>query len=97
MEADVAIARDCTPCDLVVTIDSDFLVYSNVYTVYRSFSRGGRRRYLIYTKSSVLNALDLSANQLLVLGIVSRNDYGKNIPRLGITTNRKLIKSIPDA
>lgn len=95
-EADIAIAADYQPGDIVVSTDSDFLVYTSIETLYRPTGRGQRRQYLVYDKSSVLATLCLTPKQILLLGIVSRNDYGRNIATLGIATNYELVKAIPD-
>lgn len=95
-EADIAIATDYQPGDIAVSSDSDFLIYTSIETLYRPTGRGQRRRYLLYDKASVLATLCLTPKQMLLLGIVSRNDYGRNIATLGIATNHKLVKAIPD-
>ncbi|KAF9942517.1 hypothetical protein BGZ65_001269, partial [Modicella reniformis] len=95
-EADVEIASDCQLDDIVVSRDSDFLICANIATLYRPLGRGEQMKFLLYSKQGVLEVLGLTAQQLLVLGIVSKNDYGSNIPSLGIKTNNKLVKDIPD-
>ncbi|KAG0226138.1 hypothetical protein BGW41_004258, partial [Actinomortierella wolfii] len=90
-EADVAIAVDCQPQDVVVTTDSDLLVYTSVRTVFRPIRRS---RFLVYDKVSVVAAIGLTDRQLLILGIVSKNDYTSNIPRFGVKSNYSLVKGI---
>ncbi|KAF8937410.1 hypothetical protein BGZ47_009061 [Haplosporangium gracile] len=93
-EADVKIATDCQEVGVVVTGDSDLLFYKSVPVVWRPMGRGKSRRYLLYDKATVLNALDVTSIQLVTLAIISGNDYTGNIPTLGIETNRKLIKKL---
>jgi hypothetical protein len=91
-EADIDIAKDCKPEDVVLTTDSDLLVYKNVKTVWRVM---GRRKALEYKADEVLSALNLeSKNHLTALAITSTNDYSKNIPRLGISTNLKVLQTL---
>lgn len=93
-EADVRLAADCREMDIVVTGDSDLLVYRTIPEVWRPVKQGGLRRFEVYKKSSVLGAVDLSDIKLIALAVVSCNDYNKNIPALGIKTNYKLIKDL---
>jgi len=90
-EADLAIARDCQPGDVVVTRDSDLLIYPSVTRVYRAISRN---KYLEYDVQDLSVALGMSRVQLTVLGVVSRNDYTSNIPSLGSKSNYKIVKSL---
>ncbi|KAF9914374.1 hypothetical protein FBU30_002589, partial [Linnemannia zychae] len=91
-EADTCIGEKCRQEDVVVTRDSDSLIYSNINTIWRP-SRGG---YLIYSLPQVLLKLQLSRSALTVLGVVSQNDYGKGIYNLGIKTNIKIIRLVDD-
>ncbi|KAK3833856.1 MAG: hypothetical protein JOS17DRAFT_789217 [Linnemannia elongata] len=93
-EADVHIAEDCTPGDIVISGDSDLIVHPTVTTVWRPISGG---RFLEYIVDEVLAALGVSRSQLVVLGVVSHNDYNKNIYGLGCATNFKIIKDLPKA
>jgi len=93
-EADLAIAMDCQPGDVVLSSDSDMLVYTTVETIWRPLARG---RFLVYNVADMLNFLGISRAQLTVLGIVSKNDYTTNLARLGVTTNFKILKSLKDA
>ncbi|KAI8351750.1 hypothetical protein B0O80DRAFT_500105 [Mortierella sp. GBAus27b] len=92
-EADVAIARDCMPQDVVISSDSDMLGYDTVATIWRPISKD---RSLIYDIQDVLKQLQISRQQLTALCIVSRNDYNCNIPRLGPMTNYDIIRSIDE-
>ena len=90
-EADVAIARDCRPGDIVISADSDMLAYSTISVLWRPVSRG---LILVYNISDLCQVLGLSRIQLTALAVVSNNDYGKNIYSLGPATNYSLIKSV---
>ena len=90
-EADLAIARDCAPGDLVVSGDSDMTIYCTVDKVCRPISRG---RFLVYDLQDVVTTLGISRIQLTVLGVVSDNDYNKNIRLLGSATNFKIVKEL---
>ena len=45
----------------------------------------------------MLKTLDLSRAQWTVLGIVSANDYNKNIHGLGIASNFGIVKSLQES
>ncbi|KAH7048842.1 PIN domain-like protein [Linnemannia elongata] len=92
-EADTKIAEDCHPGDVVISSDSDSLVYRNISVVWRPISGG---RFLVYNIDEVLSTLSLNRNQLTVLGIVSYNDYNKNIYGLGCATNYGIIKGFTE-
>ncbi|KAF9158623.1 hypothetical protein BGX20_003309, partial [Mortierella sp. AD010] len=92
-EADLAIAKDSIPGDIVISKDSDMLAYEKICTIWRPISRS---RYLVYDIPSVLATLGLNRVQLTVLGVVSRNDYNRNIPSLGSTINFGIIKDLKD-
>ncbi|KAF9898892.1 hypothetical protein EC991_010114, partial [Linnemannia zychae] len=87
-EADIAIATDCTAHDVVVTGDSDSLVYSSIETVWKPSGQG---RYLVYEIPTLLKHLEISRTALTVLGVVCCNDYSSNLTRLGVSTNFKII------
>ncbi|KAF9271271.1 hypothetical protein BGZ68_003923, partial [Mortierella alpina] len=95
-EADICIAQR-QPADgnerIVVTGDSDLLGYDSVKRVLRSVPRTGM--FAWYNKTDILAKLDLpTATHLVMLAIVSKNDYGPNIKGLGIVSNCKIIKDI---
>ncbi|KAG0196239.1 hypothetical protein BGX31_005523, partial [Mortierella sp. GBA43] len=90
-EADPVIATDCRQGDIVVTRDSDALVYKNIETIWRPTSKG---QMLVYDLPAVLSSLNLTRDQLTVLGIVSKNDYESNIISLGPATNFKIVKNL---
>ncbi|KAF9364665.1 hypothetical protein BGX34_000766, partial [Mortierella sp. NVP85] len=90
-EADVEIGRVCKPNDIVVSGDSDLLMYNNVNHLWRPWRKG---QLLHYSVPDILKMFDLSRPQWTALGIVSANDYGKNISGLGIGSNFGIIKSL---
>ncbi|KAF9943817.1 hypothetical protein BGZ72_003323, partial [Mortierella alpina] len=90
-ESDLEIARRYRQGDIVATVDSDMLVYRNINTIWRPVSG---QRFLAYNVQAAVLAMGLSRVQLSALGIVSRNDYEGNIPRLGAATNFKIIKNL---
>lgn len=92
-EADVEIAKACDRNDIVISRDSDMLVYENVTTVWRPITPGC---FHVYDVMKATNHLALpSRSHLSALGIVSKNDYNRNIQGFGSATNLSLIKSIP--
>ncbi|KAF9980874.1 hypothetical protein BGZ75_007881, partial [Mortierella antarctica] len=90
-EADLAIARACGPGDIVISKHSDMAIYGTVHRICRPISGG---RFLVYDLQDVVATLNISREQLRVLGVVSRNDYNSNVPTLGSATNFKLVKDI---
>ncbi|KAG0286818.1 hypothetical protein BGZ98_004952, partial [Dissophora globulifera] len=96
-EADICIASACAASSsqhLVVSGDSDLLVYESIDSVLRPIPRSNF--YAIYDKADVLDILKfLDPMQLVLLGIVSHSDYAKNIYGFGIARNAALIRSIP--
>ncbi|KAF9915037.1 hypothetical protein FBU30_002207, partial [Linnemannia zychae] len=91
-EADTCIGEKCRQDDVVVTRDSDSLIYNSINTIWRP-SKGG---YLVYSVPQVLLKIQLSRSGLTALGIVSQNDYGKGIHNLGLKTNIKIMRQIDD-
>ncbi|KAG0294470.1 hypothetical protein BGZ98_001756 [Dissophora globulifera] len=90
-EADVGIARDCQPGDIVVSADSDMLAYSSILILWRPISRS---LILVCEISDVCQVLCVSRIQLTALAVVSNNDYGKNIRSLEPAINFSIIKAI---
>lgn len=90
-EADTCIGANCKKDDVVITRDSDALVYSNINTIWRPF---GRDRYLVYHVSDLLRQLELSRTGLTTLGIVTQNDYGKGVHKMGVKGNFKVIRAL---
>ncbi|KAF9968632.1 hypothetical protein BGZ70_001368, partial [Mortierella alpina] len=90
-EADIRIAFDCRAGDVVVSRDSDMLMYRNITTIWRPISYD---RFLVYELPGVLTTLGIDRTQFTALGIVSRNDYNRNIYSLGSATNFSIIKEL---
>ncbi|KAG0370016.1 hypothetical protein BGZ54_008099 [Gamsiella multidivaricata] len=66
-EADLIIDLECKPGDIVVSKDSDMLMYKNVETIWRPISKG---KLLVYNVPSVYAILGLILVQFTVLGVV---------------------------
>jgi hypothetical protein len=90
-EADVAIAQDAQPNDIIVSTDSDMFAYSSIVTIWRPVSK---LVILVYKVPDVLLTLGITRSQLTALAVVSRNDYQRNIQSLGLATNYGVIKKI---
>src|SRR5690554_7386677 len=56
-EADIKVARDFMPGDIVLSRDSDMLMYESISTVWRPISAG---RILVYDEPSALAALGIN-------------------------------------
>ena len=96
-EADVAIAKN-TNCT-VVSGDSDYFFHRNVSVVAKLNSN--KLEVLVWKKSIVLQKLAISSDQMVALGVVSGNDYARNIPSkllltldFGLSKNLDVIKSL---
>ncbi|KAG0287770.1 hypothetical protein BGZ98_004495, partial [Dissophora globulifera] len=92
-EADVAMAQDARPGDVIISSDSDMLGYASIVTLWRPVSRN---LILVYFLPDLLATIGLSRIQLTALAVVSRNDYQRNIYSLGPATNFGIIKAIGD-
>ena len=90
-EADLAIAIDANPGDIIISCSSDMLAYESIVTLWRRVSKG---MILVYSIPDLLSALGITCAQLTALAVVSRNDYNKNIWSLGPATNFSTIKSV---
>jgi hypothetical protein len=90
-EADLAIALDYQPGDVVISADSDMLAYTSIFTLWRPISKN---LLLVYQLADIRRELELSSAQLTALAVVSSNDYNKNIFSLGPATNYSVIKSL---
>ncbi|KAF9921244.1 hypothetical protein BGZ67_000630, partial [Mortierella alpina] len=90
-EADLEIALNYVPGDVVVSTDSDLLIYANILTVWRPISKD---RFLVYQTPDILTTLAMTKSQFTAFGVVSANDYDRNIPSLGVATNYDLIKAV---
>lgn len=96
-EADIAIAADCQPHDIVLSQDSDFFAYDSIKTIWRPVGKWDKVRVLEYCRTDIIIKAGLSSTKLTALACVSANDYNKNIPSLGIATNYSIIKDLPDS
>ncbi|KAF9949368.1 hypothetical protein BGZ72_008850 [Mortierella alpina] len=92
-EADLAIVQACLPTDIVLSRDSDMIYYASIRTIWRPISKG---RVLVYDVREVMATLGLNQAQFTVLGMVSRNDYNRNIPSLGSATNYTIVKELKE-
>jgi len=72
-EADVFIASKKN--SIAISADGDFYFHKNVKT-FGKFSRSG---VIAFEKDHILKSLKVSREQLLVLGVVSGNDYSPNM------------------
>jgi 5'-3' exonuclease len=92
VEADVTIAKDCGPNDIVMTTDSDTLVYGSINTVWKLESR---RKVLAYDINDVCATLKLQTRtHLTAISVVSNNDYQANVPGFGVATDLRMIREI---
>ncbi|KAF9537310.1 hypothetical protein EC957_008485 [Mortierella hygrophila] len=80
-EADVKIARDARPWDIIISGDSDSLGYANIHTLWP-------------LSPNILKTIGFSREQLTALAVVSKNDYQRNIKGLGPASNFGVIKKI---
>ncbi|KAF9117407.1 hypothetical protein BGX30_005524 [Mortierella sp. GBA39] len=92
-EADVAIAQDAQPKDIIISCDSDMLGYASIVTLWRPVSKS---LILVYYLPELLKTIGLSRTQLTALAVVSRNDYQRNISSLGPATNYGIVRAIGD-
>ncbi|KAG0014588.1 hypothetical protein BGZ82_001718 [Podila clonocystis] len=92
-EADFCIGASCKQDDIVITCDSDALIYGNINTIWSPFSHG---RYLVYSIPQLLPQLQLSRAGLTTLGVVSQNDYGKGVRYMGVPSNFKVIRALEE-
>ncbi|KAF9998138.1 hypothetical protein BGZ79_008186 [Entomortierella chlamydospora] len=93
-EADVRIAEDCQVNDIVISRDSDMLIYTKVKTLWRPIGHAIQGKFLVYKISIIFASLGLTRTQLTSLGVISRDDYTRNIPILGIAINYSLVKRL---
>ena len=96
-EADIDIAAECQPKDIVLSQDSGFFAYGSVTTFWRPLGEWYEIKVLEYNREAVLTQIGLSTAKLTALPFVSSNDQNKNIPSMGTATNYKIIKDLPDA
>ncbi|TPX37814.1 hypothetical protein SeMB42_g06868 [Synchytrium endobioticum] len=74
-ETDVYIGRVATVLDIVVSGDSDVFCYRNVKTMVRPTRHRGQYVLNVLHKSLALRKMRLNSDDLVVLAVVSGNDY----------------------
>ncbi|KAG0347946.1 hypothetical protein BG004_006509 [Podila humilis] len=74
-EADLAIAQNAQPDDVIISKDSDMMAYQSIKTLWRPVSNN---LILVYKLPDVVTTLGIARMQLTALAVVSRNDYQKN-------------------
>ncbi|TPX40592.1 hypothetical protein SeLEV6574_g06539 [Synchytrium endobioticum] len=95
-EADVFIGRAATHLDIVVSVDSDLFCYKIVKTMVKPTRHRGQYILNVLDKSLALRKMGLNADDLVVLAVVSGNDYESNIPGKAIVTNVKIFLKIKE-
>ncbi|KAK3816002.1 MAG: hypothetical protein J3Q66DRAFT_431540 [Benniella sp.] len=94
-QADSHIAELCRddPDAVIVTKDSDFIVYENTESVIMPVGRG--HELTRFDKADVMTALKLpSARHLLLASILSKNDYSSPVPWFGIHRNAEVVREL---
>ncbi|TPX50329.1 hypothetical protein SeLEV6574_g00958 [Synchytrium endobioticum] len=82
--------------DIVVSGDSDVFCYRNVKTMVRPTRHRGQYVFNVLDKSLALRKMRLNADDLVVLAVVSGNDYESNIPGKAIVTNVKIFQKMKE-
>ncbi|TPX45430.1 hypothetical protein SeLEV6574_g03874 [Synchytrium endobioticum] len=95
-EADAFIGRAATYLDIVLSGDSDLFCYKNVKKMVRLTRHRGQYIFNVLDKSLALRKMRLNADDLVVLAVVSGNDYESNIPGKAIVTNVKIFQKIKE-
>ncbi|KAF9344356.1 hypothetical protein BGX34_005754 [Mortierella sp. NVP85] len=76
---------------VIITNDSDIMMYGNVNEV--TMPVGKTRKLFTFTKTDVLNILELPTSRHLVLAaILTKSDYFAGIPWIGIKTNADIVR-----
>ena len=88
-EADVYIAKQDGA--VVISADGDFYFHSKIVVFGRFLKRGTRIQ--AFNKAAIREKLSVSPVHLLVLAILSGNDYADNITNIGINRVFKYIKT----
>ncbi|KAI8358157.1 hypothetical protein B0O80DRAFT_275249 [Mortierella sp. GBAus27b] len=77
----------------IVTTDSDLLVYQGITSV--TMPVGKSRELMTFDKAAVLEHLDLQSDfELLLVAILSTNDYSKALPWYGIERNAEAVRAL---
>ncbi|KAF9559904.1 hypothetical protein EC968_006408, partial [Mortierella alpina] len=98
-EADPCIARHCYAASQYNTVayalsnDSDLFVYSSVRELIRPVWNK-RNKFQQFNKQAVLTHLQLDDLQLLLVGIVTKNDYNQQFENYGVATNMEIAREL---
>lgn len=96
-EADLAIRRrswellDNWVEFVVVGNDCDYAVHPTTTILLRPW---GKNKFIEYNINTLLSNAGLSRAQYQALGVISCTDYSRNLPGLGIISNRRIIKAV---
>ncbi|KAG0220195.1 hypothetical protein BGW41_008003, partial [Actinomortierella wolfii] len=74
----------------VVAHDVDYCANKRIRNILRPYGK----KYVKYDIDNLLADAGLTREQFKILLVVSHTDYSRNLPRLGIATNLKIIKNI---
>ncbi|KAG9072301.1 hypothetical protein KI688_000070 [Linnemannia hyalina] len=95
-QADTCLSRVCQDAPdpdsvMIVTSDSDLIVYEGIRHIMMPV--GKTRELQLFDKTKLLDRLDLPSEQhLLLVCIVTSNDYVKNLPYFGLHKNCDIIR-----
>ncbi|KAF9945790.1 hypothetical protein BGZ70_003568, partial [Mortierella alpina] len=100
-EADPCIAQHClAACQIGAPVpvyalsnDSDLFVYPYVRELIRPVWNK-RNKFQHFNKQAVLRHLQLDDLQLLLVGIVTKNDYNQQFENYGVSTNLEIAKEL---
>ncbi|CAO3572538.1 unnamed protein product [Mortierella alpina] len=94
-ESDLCIAQSCQTAllDWALSNDSDLFVYPSVQNLVRPVW-GQRNKFQLFVKQTVLRHLQLDNLQMLLIGIVTHNDYNEQFDNYGIGTNMEIAKQL---
>ncbi|KAF9571041.1 hypothetical protein EC968_001075 [Mortierella alpina] len=101
-EADVCIAATLAASTsqgerIAVSADSDFEIYAGIPTVLRPLDRRCTT-WTRYDKDRVLGDFGFThPEQMVLFGVVNRNDYDGNLPNQGLARNRAVIAGLPSS
>jgi hypothetical protein len=94
-QADTCIAAMCDQCPntVVVSKDSDMLIFDSVVDIV--IPEGKEQEWRLYHKADVLEELELNHPwQLLLLGVLTTNDYTSGVWQQGIQKNLDFVRSV---
>jgi 5'-3' exonuclease len=87
-EADVAIGHTAGGDDVIISNDSDLLVYERSTIVLKLF----KGTWQVLSRERLLESLELSSLKLVWLASMSGNDYAPNVPDIGIKKSLAILK-----